>query len=67
MEKKSDNIIRSKLDSESTNNSIDNVEKSKEKISCPCCGCDMKVDKVLENTKVIKCTGCGLSDTRLNS
>jgi len=67
VKKKPDYVVRSKLDSESTNNSIDIVEKSKEKISCPCCGSDMKVDKVLENTKVIKCTGCGLSDTRLNS
>ena len=38
-----------------------------EKINCPCCGSEMKVDKILENTTVLKCKGCGLSDTRLNS
>jgi len=27
----------------------------------------MKIDRVLENTTILKCTGCGLSDTRLNS
>ena len=41
--------------------------KAEEKISCPCCGSEMKVDQVLENTNVLKCTGCGISDTRLNS
>ena len=35
-----------------------------EKISCPCCGATMKIDKILENTKIVKCTMCGLSDTR---
>ena len=24
-------------------------------------------NKILENTTILKCTGCGLSDTRLNS
>lgn len=33
------------------------------KISCPCCGSKMKVDKILENTTIIRCTECGLSDT----
>ena len=64
VEKKPDYVIRSKLNSESIPSSID---KPEEKIPCPCCGSDMKVDKVLENSKVIKCSGCGLSDTRLNS
>ncbi len=63
MEKKPDYIIRPKPDLESTNNS----DESKEKISCPCCGSDMMVDKVLEKTTILKCSGCGLSDTRLNS
>ena len=67
VEKKPDYVVRSKLNLETTNNTIENEEKLKEKILCPCCGSEMKVDKVLENTKVIKCTGCGLSDTRLNS
>lgn len=34
---------------------------------CPCCGAEMKVDQVLEKTTVMRCTGCGISDTRLNS
>ena len=34
---------------------------------CPCCGSAMKVDSVLENTTIIRCTECGLSDTKLNS
>lgn len=38
-----------------------------EKTSCPCCGAEMKVDKVLEKTTIVRCTGCGISDTRLNS
>ena len=63
MEKKPDYITRSKPNLETTNNS----DESKEKISCPCCGSDMKVDKVLEKTTILKCSGCGLSDTRLNS
>jgi hypothetical protein len=67
VEKKPDYMVRSQLNSASTNNSIENIEKPEEKILCPCCGSEMKVEKVLENTKVIKCSGCGLSDTRLNS
>jgi hypothetical protein len=37
------------------------------KTPCPCCGSEMKVDKVLENTTIIRCIECGLSDTKLNS
>ena len=37
------------------------------KTPCPCCGSNMKVDKVLENTTIIRCIECGLSDTKLNS
>jgi hypothetical protein len=51
----------------STNNYIENKEKYEEKIPYPYCGSDMKVDKILENAIVKKCTGCSLSDTRLNS
>ena len=36
-------------------------------ILCPCCGSDMIVEKILENTTIIRCTNCGLSDTTLNS
>ena len=38
--------------------------KKSPKTPCPCCGSEMKVDKVLENTTVIRCIECGLSDTR---
>ena len=48
--------IRSKLDSQ-------NISAQ---TPCPCCGSDMKVDKVLENTTIIRCIECGLSDTRLS-
>ena len=48
--------IRSRSDSQNTT-----------KTSCPCCGSDMKVDRVLENTTIIRCIECGLSDTRLDS
>lgn len=37
------------------------------KINCPCCGSEMKVDRVLEKTTIIRCPECGISDTRLNS
>lgn len=37
------------------------------KTPCPCCGSDMIVDKTFENTSIIRCTECGLSDTKLNS
>ena len=60
VEKKPDYMIRPKME-DSTNTEDDS------KISCPCCGSQMNVDKVLENTTVLKCTGCGLSDTRVNS
>ena len=38
-----------------------------EKFSCPCCGAEMKIEKILQNSKLIRCTKCGLSDTRMNS
>jgi hypothetical protein len=53
---KPDYKIRSKSENQPT-----------QKIPCPCCGSDMKVDKVLENTTIVRCTECGLSDTKLNS
>ncbi len=36
------------------------------KVHCPCCGSEMEVERVLEKTTVIRCSGCGISDTRLN-
>ncbi len=48
------------------------VRKSKdqtpkpEKIVCLCCGAEMKPEKVLEKSTLLRCTGCGLSDTRMN-
>lgn len=44
-----------------------NYEEQMQKVSCPCCGSEMKVEKVLERTTLLKCNGCGLSDTRVNS
>ena len=38
-----------------------------EKISCLCCGAEMKPEKVLEKSTLFRCTGCGLSDTKINS
>ena len=66
-EPKPDYVISHKSDSPKENTSIENSNSTEEKIKCPCCGSEMKVDKVLEKTSVLKCTGCGLSDTRLNS
>ena len=37
------------------------------KTPCPCCGADMKVDQIFEKTTRIRCSECGISDTRLNS
>ncbi len=54
---KPDYKIRSKPDSQNTSKTP----------CCPCCGSEMKVDKVLETTTIIRCIECGLSDTRLNS
>ena len=38
-----------------------------EKFSCLCCGSEMKLEKILEKSTLFRCTGCGLSDTKLNS
>lgn len=53
---KPDYKTRSKSDSQNT-----------PQIICPCCGSNMKADKVYENTTVFRCVECGLSDTKLNS
>ena len=37
-----------------------------QKFSCPCCGSEMKSEKVLEKSTLYRCTGCGISDTKLN-
>ena len=58
-EEKPDYVIRSKSESQQT------PEKSK--ISCPCCGSEMKLERVLEKSSLFKCIECGLSDTKLNS
>jgi len=55
-ESKPDYKIRPKPDSQKTS-----------PVSCPCCGSNMEVERILENTTVIRCTQCGMSDTRLNS
>ncbi len=65
--KKPDYTVRSNFDLESKNDSNKNLKKPEEKVLCPCCGSEMKIDKVLENTSILKCVGCGISDTRLNS
>ena len=36
-------------------------------MKCPCCGSEMKKEKELENTIVMKCGECGLSDTSVKS
>ena len=38
-----------------------------DKIICACCGSEMNLEKTLEKSNFYRCTGCGLSDTRLNS
>jgi hypothetical protein len=38
-----------------------------EKVSCLCCGSEMKPEQILEKSTLFRCTGCGLSDTKLNS
>jgi len=43
------------------------LQKTSTLVSCPCCGSNMEVERVLENTTVIRCIQCGMSDTRLNS
>jgi len=56
----SDEIIESKLDY------IVRPTKESKKFSCPCCGAEMKSEKILEKSTLYRCTGCGISDTKLN-
>jgi hypothetical protein len=37
------------------------------KFPCACCGSEMKPEKILGKSTLFRCTGCGLSDTKLNS
>ena len=37
-----------------------------EKPICLCCGSEMKPEQILEKSTLFRCTGCGLSDTKLN-
>ena len=34
---------------------------------CPCCGSEMKSEKNLGKSTLYRCSGCGISDTKLNS
>ena len=45
------------------------IEKSStpEIYSCPCCGSEMKAEQILEKSTLYRCTGCGISDTKINS
>jgi len=36
-------------------------------MKCPCCGSEKKKEKELENSILMKCAECGISDTRLKS
>jgi len=36
-------------------------------MKCPCCGSEMKKEKELAKSVLMKCVGCGISDTRLKS
>lgn len=62
-EEKPHYVVRSKFDLQ--NNKMNPTES--EKFTCPCCGSEMKIEKVLEKSSIIKCSECGLSDTKLNS
>lgn len=43
------------------------IRSKSEKVLCPCCGSEMKVEKIMEKSSIIKCPECGLSDTKINS
>ncbi|MCV0431568.1 MAG: hypothetical protein K5781_08350 [Nitrosopumilus sp.] len=57
VEKKPDYVVRKS----------ENTIPDPEQISCPCCGAKMIPEKVLEKSTLFRCTGCSLSDTKLNS
>ena len=39
-------------------------DSESQKISCACCGSEMKAEQILEKSTVFRCSGCGISDTR---
>ncbi len=45
----------------------ENNASESEKHLCLCCGAEMIPEKVLEKSTLYRCTGCGLSDTKINS
>ena len=57
---KPDYVVRSRFGHPS-----ENVSESK--FSCPCCGSEMKLDRILDKSSIFKCPECGLSDSKLNS
>ena len=61
----SDDILESKSDYVVRVTEEHNVNS--EKIICTCCGSEMNLEKTLKKSSLYSCTGCGLSDTRLNS
>jgi transposase len=44
----------------------EDTKPESEKVLCLCCGAEMKPEKTLEKSTLFRCTGCGLSDTRMN-
>ena len=38
-----------------------------EKVTCACCGSEMKPEQILDKSTVYRCGSCGISDTRINS
>ncbi len=60
----SEDIPKVKPDYVVRNSEKTNTES--EKFSCLCCGSEMKPEKTLEKSTLFRCTGCGLSDTKMN-
>lgn len=67
IESKPNYIVRPRSEIIPSDGSAKNPNTNEKKILCPCCGSEMKKEKDLENSTLLKCVGCGLSDTRLNS
>jgi len=51
----------------SQNNEKNYFDSENKIVSCSCCGGQMNTEKILENTRILRCSKCGLSDTRINS
>ena len=60
-EEKPSYIVKSREKPEQTK--PDEIQKN----ICPCCGSEMKIEKVLEKSSIYRCIGCGISDTKINS